>query len=51
MRSREVGVDRTDCLNFFVPKDPSHDVSVTLMVGYEVGLALIDEIEVQIISV
>jgi hypothetical protein len=44
-------VDSTDCLNVFVPKDPSHDVSVTLMVGYEAGLALIYETGAQIIRV
>ena len=42
-------VDRTDCLNIFVPKNPGHDVSVTLMVGHKAGVALIYEIGAQII--
>lgn len=49
VRSRVASVETTDCLNIFVPKDPSHDVSVTLMVGYEAGLALIYETGAQII--
>lgn len=39
----EDSIDRTDCLNVFVPKDPSQDISVTLIVGYHAGLALIYE--------
>ncbi|KAE8549036.1 hypothetical protein EYB25_007551 [Talaromyces marneffei] len=42
-------VDRTDCLSIFVPTDRNHDVSVTLMVGHEAGVALIYEIGAQII--
>jgi hypothetical protein len=38
-------LDRTDCLNFFVPKDPNRDISITIMVGHEAGLALIREVE------
>ncbi|RAL09438.1 uncharacterized protein BO97DRAFT_472471 [Aspergillus homomorphus CBS 101889] len=38
-------VDRTDCLNFFVPKDRNHDISITLTVGHEVGLEVIGEVE------
>lgn len=51
IRSGEVVVDRTDCLSIFVPKDRSHDVSVTLMVGHEAGVALIYETGAQIIRV
>lgn len=43
--------DRTDCLHFFVPKDRSHDVSITLMVGRDAGLDLIYETEAEIIRV
>jgi hypothetical protein len=50
-RSGTVGVDRTDCWSVFVPKDRSHDVSITLMVGHESGVALIDEMEAEIIRV
>ena len=49
--SRGGGVDRTDCLSIFVPKDRNHDVSVTLMVGHEAGVALIYETGAQIIRV
>ncbi|KAA8641397.1 uncharacterized protein ATNIH1004_001862 [Aspergillus tanneri] len=38
-------LDRTDCLNFFVPKDRNHDISITLTVGHEVGLEVIAEVE------
>jgi hypothetical protein len=51
MGLRGVGVDKTDCLTIFVPKDPSHDVSVTLVVGHQAGLALIYEIGAQTIRV
>lgn len=51
MRLGRVGADRTDCLSVFVPKDRSHDVSITLMVGHESGVALIDEMEAEIIRV
>lgn len=42
--TRLKGVDRTDCVNFFVPKDRNHDISVTMMVGYEAGLYLMYEL-------
>ncbi|EED14488.1 hypothetical protein TSTA_106960 [Talaromyces stipitatus ATCC 10500] len=51
IRSGSIGVDRTDCLSAFVPKDRNHDVSITLMVGYEAGVALIDDMGAQIIRV
>jgi hypothetical protein len=38
-------LDRTDCLNFFVPKDPSRDISITIVAGHEAGFALIREVE------
>jgi hypothetical protein len=34
-----------DCLNFFIPKNPNHDISITIIVGHEAGLALIHKIE------
>jgi hypothetical protein len=37
------GVDRTNCLHVFVPEDQTHDVSITLLVGYKAGLELIYE--------
>ncbi|KAJ5238283.1 hypothetical protein N7468_002902 [Penicillium chermesinum] len=43
--------DTTDCLNFFVPKDRSQDISITLVVGRRAGLDLIYEAEVEIIRV
>jgi hypothetical protein len=50
-RSEAVGIDRTDCMTVFVPKNRHDDVSVTLMVGYEAGVALIYETGAQIIRV
>ncbi|KAF7594874.1 hypothetical protein BBP40_007908 [Aspergillus hancockii] len=38
-------LDRTDSLNFFIPKDRNHDISITLTVGHEVGLEVIGEVE------
>jgi hypothetical protein len=46
-----IGIETTDCITIFVPKNRHHDVSVTLMVGYEAGVALIDDMGVQIIRV
>ncbi|KAL2811453.1 hypothetical protein BDW59DRAFT_57804 [Aspergillus cavernicola] len=43
--SEENTLDRSDCLNFFVPKDRNHDISITLTVGHEVGLEVIAEVE------
>lgn len=43
--------DTTDCLNFFVPKDRSQDISITLVVGRRAGFDLIYEAEVEIIRV
>lgn len=43
--------DTTDCLNFFVPKDRSQDISITLVVGRRAGFDLIYEAEVAIIRV
>ncbi|EED11585.1 hypothetical protein TSTA_107760 [Talaromyces stipitatus ATCC 10500] len=39
----ENGVDRTNCVHVFVPEDPSRDISITLIVGYDAGLGLIYE--------
>lgn len=39
------GTDTTDCLNALVPKNRGHDISITLLVGHEDGLKLIEELE------
>lgn len=51
IRSGGIGVDTTDCLSAFVPKDRNHDVSITIMVGHEAGVTLIDDMGAQIIHV
>jgi hypothetical protein len=43
--TEESNLDRTDTLNFFVPKNRKHDISITLTVGHEVGLEMIAEVE------
>lgn len=46
LHSREPrALDRTDCINFFVPTDPSRDISITIVAGHEAGFALIREVE------
>ncbi|EAS29994.3 uncharacterized protein CIMG_08740 [Coccidioides immitis RS] len=38
------GADTTDCLNALVPKNRSQDISITLSVGHENGVELIEEL-------
>ncbi|KFZ15462.1 hypothetical protein V501_02713 [Pseudogymnoascus sp. VKM F-4519 (FW-2642)] len=40
---REIGGPTTDCMNAMVPEDRSQDISITLSVGYEKGLEVIDK--------
>lgn len=44
------GTESTDCLNALVPKNRSQDISITLRVGYQKGLDLVDKFQLKPIS-
>ncbi|KAH2842937.1 hypothetical protein KXW36_000382, partial [Aspergillus fumigatus] len=39
------GTNTTDCLNALVPKNRGQDISITILVGHEDGLKLIQDLE------
>jgi len=39
------GRSTTDCLNALIPKNRSQDISITLLVGHEKGLELIEKFQ------
>ncbi|KAK5079437.1 hypothetical protein LTS08_000013 [Lithohypha guttulata] len=38
----------TDCVNALVPKSRTQDISITLLVGYEKGMKLIEELQLEL---
>ena len=42
---RSIGGLTTDCLNAMAPKNRSQDISVNLLVGFEKGTQLIEELQ------
>lgn len=43
------GRPTTDCMNALVPMHRSQDISITLLVGYEKGLELVEKFELRTI--
>ena len=40
----------TDCVNALVPTNPNHDISITLFVGHEIGLGLIENLGLKVLK-
>jgi hypothetical protein len=44
---RELGGVTTDCLNILSPKNRHQDISITIMVGFEAGMKLVDDLDLK----
>ncbi|QDS73731.1 hypothetical protein FKW77_004432 [Venturia effusa] len=47
---RGIGGERTDCLYALAPKDRSHDIALTLLVGHKMGTELIEELRMNYVN-
>lgn len=46
---RDLGGSTTDCLNALLPKDWSQDISITLVVGREKGVELVNKFNLSLL--
>jgi hypothetical protein len=44
---RELGGATTDCLNILSPKNRDQDISITIMVGFEEGMQLVEDLDLK----
>jgi hypothetical protein len=44
---RGLGGTTTDCLNVLSPKNRNQDISITLLVGFEAGMQLVEQFQLR----